>query len=90
MLYRSSYNALAQNALQMREARYHVRPKQHQLEHLVYDYLPRNARHMANYGNEDSIRRTKVQALKAHPLYMPQQVLSRYAMSACLKWTAEG
>lgn len=87
IIYRSAYNQLAQWALQHQLFRYHLRPKQHQFEHLIFDFLPRNPRYLSNYADEDLIRRTKTQAKTTHPAYMSQQVLSRYCMAATLKWS---
>ena len=89
VIYRSAYNQLAQLALQNHLFRYHLRPKQHQLEHLIYDFLPRNPRYLSNYLDEDLIRRTKTQAKTTHPAYMSQQVLSRYCTAAALKWAGK-
>ena len=42
MVFRCALNLLAERAIAMRLARYHMRPKVHQLGHLVYQFLPKN------------------------------------------------
>ena len=44
-VYRCALNALADLAASKKRATYHVRPKMHQLSHLVWNHLPRNPRY---------------------------------------------
>lgn len=86
IVYRSSMNSLAIYALERKECRYHLRPKQHQLGHVCNHVLPKNPRYLANFLSEDFIYKSKVLAEKCHALFMSKQVLQRYAMGACLRW----
>ena len=85
LAYRSSMNSLAQWALDRMVCRYHLRPKQHQLGHLLH-CLPKNPRYLANFLSEDFIYKSKVLAEKCHALFMSKQVLQRYAISVGLRW----
>ena len=42
---------------------------------------------MANFLDEDMIRRCKRQAMTAHPRYVAKHVLMRYCISATLRWS---
>ena len=86
IVYRSSMNSLAIYALERKECRYHLRPKQHQLGHVCNHVLPKNPRYLANFLSEDFIYKSKVLAEKCHALFMSKQVLQRYAIGACLRW----
>ena len=86
MIFRTAYNALATQAEQLKLCRFHMRPKIHQYEHLVLDFLPGNPRYSANFLNEDYIRRAKMLAVRSHPIWMAKQVLFRYTLQFCLKW----
>ena len=87
LLYRASLNKLCSIALQRRKCRWRVRPKGHQMEHLIYDMEWRNPRYLANYLDEDFVRRSKRLALKAHPKHVSKHVVFRYSVAACLRWT---
>ena len=78
LTYRSSMNRLAQWALDRKVCRYHLRPKQRQLGHLLH-CLPKNPRYLANFLSEDFIYKSKVLAEKCRALFMSKQVLQRYA-----------
>ena len=88
LLYRACYDRLAQRALQMRQARWKCRPKQHQLEHLVLDFamvLRTNPRFDANYMGEDMVRRMKMVALASHPQHVSRHVLLKYTLQVVLQ-----
>ena len=86
MAYRSAYNSLSSLALQRNLCRWPCRPKQHQLEHLVFEWMPYNPRYFHNYLNEDAIRRVKGLAIRSHPAHMSQHVLLKYSLQQCLQW----
>ena len=87
LCYRAAANHLCHLAIANGTPRWHVRPKCHYLEHAVYDFGMKNLRHMSNYLDEDMIRRVKRMAVAAHPRYVSQHVVYRYALAACLRWT---
>ena len=84
--YRSSLNWLAAENLKLARCRYHMRPKVHQMSHLVFGFLPSNPRMFSNYLDEDYICKTKRVAESVHPLHMPMHVAMRYSIAACLRW----
>ena len=84
LVMRGGYNHLAQRALSLQLPRWHCRPKLHQWEHTVMDYLPRNPRYYSNFLGEDFIRRAKALAVKSHPNWMARHVLLRYVLQFCL------
>ena len=86
MRFRAALNSLAVHAVSEGLLRYHMRPKLHQLDHLILDFLPANPRYMANYLNEDFVKRAKILAAKSHPAFMAQHVCFRYTLQACLRW----
>ena len=86
LTYRSSLNWLAAENLKLARCRYHMRPKVHQMSHLVYGFLPSNPRMFSNYLDEDYICKTKRVAESVHPLHMPMHVAMRYSIAACLRW----
>ena len=57
------------------------------LEHAVYDFGGKNLRYMANFLDEDMIRRIKKMAVVAHPRFVSKHVLFRYTIAATLRWT---
>ena len=77
VVYRCALNQLAQRAIQMRLARYHLRPKVHFLGHLAFHYVPKNPRYFMNYSDEDFIARSKRVAEKTHPRHMSKLTLHR-------------
>ena len=88
-LYRSSYSQLAACAISKGVARFKLRPKQHQCEHLVYDFAlvyHTNPRFDANYMGEDMVRRTKQLAIASHPSYVSRHVLMKYALQVTLRY----
>lgn len=95
-VYRCAFNALADLAASKKRATYHVRPKLHQLSHLVWNHVPRNPRYYACYLDEDMISRTKRVAERSHPLFMSRLTMFRYTLHACMRfgdvkfWTAAG
>ena len=86
LTYRSSLNWLAAENLKLARCRYHMRPKVHQMSHLVFGFLPANPRMFSNYLDEDYICKTKRVAESVHPLHMPMHVAMRYSIAACLRW----
>lgn len=89
MVFRCALNLLAERAIAMRLARYHMRPKVHQLGHLVYQFLPKNPRYFMNYSDEDFIARSKRVAEKTHPRHMSKLTLHRYVINTCLRFSGE-
>lgn len=87
LVYRQSFNELAINALQNGEVRYHFRPKIHQLGHLVFHFLPRNARYFHLYQDEDFIARAKRVAEISDPVYCSRLALFRYIVQVCMLWS---
>ena len=88
-LYRSAYSQLANRAISEGVARFKLRPKQHQCEHLIYDFAlvyHTNPRFDANFMGEDMVRRTKQLALASHPSYVSRHVLMKYALQVCLRY----
>ena len=84
--FRCGYNRLALRSVELKQLRWHVRPKVHQMEHAVYDFLPLNPRYFHNFLNEDFVRRAKALAIKSHPNWMARHVLFRYMLQFCLRW----
>ena len=87
LVYRSSLNWLATENLKLSKCRFHLRPKAHQLSHIVFDFLPLNPRRFSNYLDEDFIFKTKKVAEHVHPLHMPMHVCMRYSIAVCLRWS---
>ena len=85
-VYRCALNALADLAASKKRAIYHVRPKLHQLSHLVWNHVPRNPRYYACYLDEDLISRTKRVAERSHPLFMSRLTMFRYTLHACMRF----
>ena len=46
-----------------------------------------NPRYCANYLDEDFVRRSKKLAIISNPRFVSKQVLFRYSVAACLRWT---
>lgn len=86
IIFRSGFNKLAVAAVAAKQARWHMRPKQHQLEHLTCDFLPRNPRYYHNFLSEDYVRRAKQLAVRSHPNWMARHVLFRYCVQFCIAW----
>ena len=84
--YRCALNYLATKALETRACRYHLRPKAHQWEHLVFNFLSLNPRRFSNYLDEDFVAKCKEIAVSTHPLHMPVHVAMRYSIAVCLRW----
>ena len=87
LCYRSAYNHLAGLAIAAGKPRWHVRPKCHCLEHAVLDFNGKNLRYMANFLDEDMIRRVKKIAVSCHPRHVAKHVCLKYAISATLRWS---
>ena len=87
MCYRCAWNNLAEKAIEKGLPRWHVRPKCHYLEHAILDFNGKNMRYMANFLDEDMIRRIKKMAVCSHPRFLAKHVMFRYCISATLKWT---
>ena len=88
-LYRACYDRLASRSQYLGRARWKVRPKQHQLEHAIYDFAcanHTNPRYDANYMGEDAVRRSKLMAVASHPQYVSRHVLLKYALQVSLKY----
>ena len=82
-LYRCCYDRLANQAIEAHALRWKVRPKQHMLEHCIYDFASRaylNPRFQANYMGEDMVRRCKALALASNPNFMSWHVLVKYIL----------
>ena len=80
LLYRAASSKLGVISLEKGLTRWRQRPKSHSLEHGVYDFHKANMRYMANYLDEDFVRRSKRLAIKASPKYV-----SRHELFAGLK-----
>ena len=87
MLYRCASSHLAHDAISKSMPRWRQRPKTHMLEHLTYDWGGCNPRYMANYLDEDFVRRAKKIAVVSHPRFVAKHVLSRYSIDSTLRWT---
>lgn len=88
-VYRSALNVLAEKAIQKSEAKYHLRPKVHQLGHLTWHWLPRNPRYFSVYQDEDMIARTKRLAEKSHPSHMSRLTMFRYILRKCMRMAGQ-
>ena len=86
LIFRSVYNKLAKGALEAGLCRWPVRPKNHYVEHLIYDISPLNGRYLHNYVSADFVRRTKHMAAKSHPGYLSKHVSFKYALQTCMRW----
>ena len=84
--YRAAYDKLCKAAVSRNLCRWPARPKQHQLEHLTFDWLPYNGRYFHNFLNEDAIRRVKGLAVTAHPAHMARHVMLKYCIQQCMQW----
>ena len=51
------------------------------------DFGGKNLRYMANFLDEDMIRRVKKMAVAAHPKYVAKHVCFRYGLAATLRWS---
>ena len=89
LVYRCACMRLANHAVSKKLIRWRQRPKSHQLEHLVFDWKV-NPRKVANYLDEDYIRRAKRMALASSPRYVAKHVLFRFSIDATLRWTELG
>lgn len=86
LCYRSSLNVLASHALGAKLLRYHMRPKIHQLGHIVYQFLPRNPKYYSCYLDEDMVSRVKNVAVVAPPLHTSRLAMQRYIIHVCMAW----
>ena len=87
MAYRAANMKLGAAALAAKQFRWRQRPKSHSLEHAVYDFGGANLRYLANYLDEDFVRRSKQLAIRSTPKYVSRHVLFRYSIAVCLKWS---
>ena len=87
VVFRATLNNLSARAISLGEVRYHLRPKLHQLSHLVFNHLPRNPRYFANYADEDAVSRSKRLACVAHPVHTSRLTLQRYIIQICLRYS---
>lgn len=86
MTYRCAMSKLGELALLNQQTRWRQRPKIHSLEHAVFDFNQKNLRYMANYLDEDFVRRSKHLACKSTPKFVSRHVLFRYSIAACRRW----
>ena len=84
-VFRAAQSELATRAMAKGEAKYHVRPKLHQLGHVTWHWLPKNPRYYQVYCDEDFVARTKRVAEKSHPAHMSRLTLFRYILQFCLR-----
>ncbi|CAL1148367.1 unnamed protein product [Cladocopium goreaui] len=78
---------LAREALEMEILVYKIRPKYHQLDHLVIDQsMYCNPMATSTYDDEDFVGKTKKMAQMCQPLYLGYQCLERYAAYVCCRW----
>ena len=88
--FRVALNSLADFALGTKVLRYHLRPKLHQMGHVVYHYLPKNPRYFQCYADEDMVARMKRVAVASHPLHVSRLAMLRYIINVCMKWAGDG
>ena len=86
MVFRAGYARLNEEALQAGRCRWPVRPKNHMVEHCIFDTLPLNPRYLHNYLSEDFVRRCKLIACKCQPAFLSKHVCMKYALQTCLRW----
>ena len=78
---------MANQALADEVMRWPLRPKQHQFEHLVFDFgLWGNPRHFSCMLDEDLIGRLKKITLHTHPKTMSVRALEHYSICAASVW----
>ena len=86
-MYHSSLNALANESIAQQKLLWKIRPKFHQLDHLVLDCAPlSNPLRVANYQEEDMVGRMKRMALACHPANLGHSVLERWSWHVALRW----
>lgn len=90
LCYRVSLNELALHAVGAKQLRYHMRPKIHQLGHIVYHFLPRNPKYYSCYLDEDMVARVKRVATVAPPLHTSRLAMQRYIIHVCMAWGGSG
>lgn len=89
-LFHVSVNWFATDALQKGVLLWKVRPKTHQLDHLVLDQARRcNPLWVASYSDEDYVGKVKTMAVRAVPNGLCFQVLQRYCAFVCIRWRRE-
>ena len=86
LIFRVSFNDLAQNALNRGLPRYHMRPKIHMMDHVAHEFKGKNPRYFTNYLGEDAVRRVKRVAARSPARHMSHHVMYRYCVSLCLAW----
>ena len=78
---------MANRALIDEVMRWPLRPKQHQFEHLVFDFgVWVNPRHFSCMLDEDLIGRLKKITVHTHPKTMSVRALEHYAICAASVW----
>ena len=87
LVYRAATSKLGESALITSQARWRQRPKIHSLEHGIFDFNKANLRFLANYLDEDFVRRSKMLAVKSTPKLVSRHVLFRYSIAASRRWT---
>ncbi len=87
LVYRSACIKLGNMAIEKKQPRWRQRPKSHSLEHACYDFNFANLRFLANYLDEDFVRRTKRLALSSTPKFVSRHALFRWSVAATLRWT---
>ena len=86
-MYHSALNALANDSIRDNQLLWKIRPKFHQLDHLVLDCAPQsNPLRVANYQEEDMVGRMKRLALASHPANLGLSVLERWSWHVALRW----
>ncbi len=87
LVYRAATSKLGELALRSSQTRWRQRPKIHSLEHAIFDFNKANLRFLANYLDEDFVRRSKQLAIKSTPKFVSRHVLFRYSIAASRRWT---
>ncbi|CAL1139860.1 unnamed protein product [Cladocopium goreaui] len=86
-IFHISLNWMASYSIQRRELLWKIRPKLHQLDHVVMDQAQRcNPLWVACYADEDYVGKIKKMAALAVPTGLEMQVLQRYCAFVCTRW----
>ena len=87
LLHIPKYNELALAGIRHGLVRWPVRPKNHQVEHMVLDFAPRrNPRHVQCMLDEDMMRFMKRIVVRTHPHVFGTRVLMQYLVAVSLRW----
>lgn len=85
-----SNSGLASLALDDEVMRWPLRPKQHQFEHLIFDFgVWVNPRHFSCMLDEDLIGRLKKITTHTHPKTMSVRALEHYAICVASLWVGD-